>query len=29
MGGLAELDFELQWRNGQCRLHDYEVREGD
>ena len=29
MGGLAELDFELQWRNGQCRLHDDEVSRND
>ena len=28
-GALAALDFELQWRNGQCRLHDDEVREGN
>ena len=27
MGGLADLDFELQWRNGQCRLQDNEGRE--
>jgi hypothetical protein len=27
MGGLADLDFELQWRNGQCRLQDDEGRE--
>ena len=27
MGGLSDLDFKLEWKNGQCRLQDDEGRE--